>query len=55
MPVKLYPGTNITDLERAVVDAERKGRVTQVIGQYGGSWALLVEKPARATKESRPA
>jgi hypothetical protein len=56
MPVKLYPGSSISDLERAVESAERNGRVAQVIGQYGGQWALLVEKkPGRPAKEVRPA
>lgn len=54
MPVRMFSGTSIAELERAVESAESRERVVQVIGQFGGQWALLTEKrPGRPPVEKR--
>ena len=54
MPLVPYDGQDTADLERAVADVERgKGRVVQVVGNMGGRWWLLTEKPARKPAAGR--
>lgn len=56
MPLKSFPGSDTTDLERAVADVERKGgRVTQVVGNMAGAWWLLVETKPTAARKKAPA
>jgi hypothetical protein len=41
-------------LAKAVADAEKSERVLQVVGQFGGGWALLTERrPGRPPQERR--
>jgi len=54
MPLVSYEGPDIADLEHAVADVERsKARVVQVVGNIGGRWWLLVEKPTRKPAAGR--
>jgi hypothetical protein len=54
MPIRLFDGVTISDLEQAVTTAETTEKVVQIIGQYGGRWALLTEKrPGRPPVEKR--
>ena len=55
MPLVSFPGPDVSDLERAVAEVERsRARVVQVVGNIGGAWWLLVEKPVAAAR-AKPA
>jgi hypothetical protein len=55
MPLVSFPGPDVSDLEHAVAEVERsRARVVQVVGNIGGAWWLLVEKPAPAAR-AKPA
>ena len=54
MPIRRFAGSDIDSLAEAVAEAEKRERVLQVVGQYGGGWALLTEKrPGRPPREER--
>ena len=54
MPLRLFGGTTVAELEQAIESAETRERVVQVVGQYGGRWALLTEtRPGRPPVEKR--
>lgn len=56
MPLRLFGGTTVAELEQAIESAETRERVVQVVGQFGGRWALLTEKrPGRPPVEKRGA
>lgn len=44
MPIRRFTGSDIESLALAVDEAEKRERVLQVVGQFGGAWALLTEK-----------
>jgi len=51
----MKPGQTITDLEKAVAEIERdRAKILQVVGNFDGSWWLLVEKQ-RQNRETRSA
>ncbi|HEY7822076.1 MAG TPA: hypothetical protein VIG24_04550 [Acidimicrobiia bacterium] len=50
----MFQGSGIESLADAVAEAEKRERVLQVVGQFGGGWALLTEKrPGRPPREVR--
>jgi hypothetical protein len=54
MPIRRSTGSDIDALVVAVAEAEKNERVLQVVGQFGGGWALLTEKrPGRPPQERR--
>ena len=54
MPIRKFQGSDIESLAAAVAKAEERERVLQVVGQFGGGWALLTERrPGRPAKEVR--
>jgi hypothetical protein len=55
MPIRRRPGTDANALAAAVEELEGSGeKVIQVIGQFGGEWAVLTERrPARSPREKR--
>jgi hypothetical protein len=54
MPIRRSTGSDIDALVAAVERAEKSERVLQVVGQFGGGWALLTEKrPSRSPREVR--
>jgi hypothetical protein len=54
MPIRRFEGSDIKSLAEAVAEAEKRERVLQVIGQFGGTWALLTERrPGRPPQEVR--
>jgi hypothetical protein len=54
MPIRRFEGSDIESLAEAVAEAERRERVLQVVGQFGGGWALLTERrPGRPPQETR--
>jgi hypothetical protein len=55
MPIRTTTtGTDIEALVAAVAQAEKNEHVLQVVGQFGGGWALLTEKrPGRPPQERR--
>jgi hypothetical protein len=54
MPIRRFDGSSVDSLALAVAEAEKNERVLQVVGQFGGGWALLTERrPGRPPQERR--